>query len=393
MPLTATKNRLLWVGRREMPPNLVAALDGPWEVALSDRLERQELDWAQVVVLAPSPPELDDIKPLLDLLDRLDRSAAVGLLLLPKWHLQEHPLAQRSGQTIVADAAASPSQLSGRLQAALALQGVIRDLKAEVAAVRGFGKGIARNLEEMDEEMRLAARLQRDFLPQTLPELPGLNFASLFRPASWVSGDIYDVFQLDEQHVGFYVADVVGHGMPAALLTMFIKKALPAKLIQGKSYKIIPPHKALETLNSELCQQQFSSCQFCTAFYGVINASTHLLRYARAGHPMPFFLAGDGTVKRLEGEGPLLGVFPNEKFQDCQVQLSAGQRVVVYSDGAEDRLSGIKQTTSALLEELLRLRHFRAQEMLFHLASQFDRPNDDARCEDDVTVVVVDATA
>ena len=83
-------------------------------------------------------------------------------------------------------------------------------------------------------------------MSRRLPEVGPIRFGALYRPATWVSGDIYDVVRLDETHVGFYVADAVGHGMPAALLTMFIKKALLTKRILGHTYEILPPHVSLQ---------------------------------------------------------------------------------------------------------------------------------------------------
>ena len=79
-------------------------------------------------------------------------------------------------------------------------------------------------MTRLDEELRLAAKLQQDFLPKQLPQVGPIHFHSLFRPAGYVSGDLYDVMRLDEKRVGFFPVDAVGHGMPAALLTMFIKR-------------------------------------------------------------------------------------------------------------------------------------------------------------------------
>ncbi|MCJ7730115.1 MAG: SpoIIE family protein phosphatase, partial [Sedimentisphaerales bacterium] len=81
-------------------------------------------------------------------------------------------------------------------------------------------------MSSLTEQLRLAGQVQRDFLPSYLPDNDRLRWAAIFLPAECVSGDIYDVARLDEQHIGFYIADVVGHGMPAALLTIFIKQAL-----------------------------------------------------------------------------------------------------------------------------------------------------------------------
>jgi len=87
----------------------------------------------------------------------------------------------------------------------------------------------------MAEQLRVAGMVQRDFLPAKLPNSNKLHWGTIFLPAEWVSGDIYDVMRIDESHIGFYVADVVGHGMPAALLTMFLKQALVMRQTSGLS--------------------------------------------------------------------------------------------------------------------------------------------------------------
>src|SRR5207249_7672462 len=122
-----------------------------------------------------------------------------------------------------------------------ALQSEITELQLEVNALRCRDESLKFYMHRVDEEMRLAARLQQDFLPKSLPQLGRVHFHALFRPAGYVSGDLYDVMRLDEKHIGFYMADAVGHGMPAALLTMFIKNALVTKQITDNGYRLLTP--------------------------------------------------------------------------------------------------------------------------------------------------------
>ncbi len=91
--------------------------------------------------------------------------------------------------------------------------------------------------------------------------------------------------RIDEDHVGFYIADAVGHGMPAALLTIFIKRTLQTKETTKNGYRIIPPDEALAHLNNELVKQQLSLCQFVTMVYAILNTKTLELQWARAGTP------------------------------------------------------------------------------------------------------------
>jgi sigma-B regulation protein RsbU (phosphoserine phosphatase) len=190
--------------------------------------------------------------------------------------------------------------------------------------------------------------------------------------------------------VGFYVADVVGHGMPAALLTMFIKKALVTKRIVGNSYEIVPPHVSLGELNRDICQQNLSACHFCTALYCVLDTESLTLTYCRGGHPEPILIRADGSTLRPDGKGALLGVFEEEEFTSSTLQLAPGDRLLLYTDGAEDALR-TPQTEEAPLERIIRpWLTLPREEMLLKLTAAIDVSAGKHRPTDDVTVMVVD---
>ncbi len=214
------------------------------------------------------------------------------------------------------------------------LQDKISQLSFELNLLKRRDEHVNGMMTKLDEEQRLAARLQQDFLPKTLPQVGSVHFHTLFRPASYVSGDLYDVMRLDEKHVGFYVADAVGHGMPAALLTMFMKNALVTKDIANGSYRVLDPSETMTRLNNSLCEQNLSNATFATAVYGTLNTHTLKLSIARGGHPQPLLIR-DGMMIDLDAQGALLGIFPEEKFETCHVQLQRGDRVLVYTDGIE----------------------------------------------------------
>src|SRR5688572_16047776 len=138
------------------------------------------------------------------------------------------------------------------------LQSEIDALQREMATLRKRDESLNFYMHRLDEELRLAAKLQQDFLPKSLPQIGKVHFHTLFRPAGYVSGDLYDVMRIDEKHVGFYMADAVGHGMPAALLTMFIKNALVTKQITQDGYRLVPPSQSMARLNDALVDQNLS---------------------------------------------------------------------------------------------------------------------------------------
>src|SRR5215213_3366570 len=204
-------------------------------------------------------------------------------------------------------------------------------LRSELNLLRRRDETLNFHLHRLDEELRLAARLQQDFLPKELPEVGPVRFHTLFRPAGYVSGDLYDVMRL-----GFYMADAVGHGVPAALLTMFIKQALVTKEIVPGGYRLVPPGESMARLNQTLVDQNLAHATFATALYGVIDTQTLDVTVARAGHPAPVVIrAGGETIEPLQPDGGLLGVFPDEQYQSLTTRLAPGDRLLVYTDGIE----------------------------------------------------------
>jgi sigma-B regulation protein RsbU (phosphoserine phosphatase) len=190
-------------------------------------------------------------------------------------------------------------------------------------------------VDNVKEQLRLAGMLQRDFLPAQLPNSDDLQWVVTFLPAEWVSGDIYDVARIDEQHIGFYIADAVGHSMPAALLTMFIKQALVMRQTVDKNYRIFSPAEVVKNLNVKMAGQKLSGYQFATCCYCLLNVKTRQLTFARAGHPYPILLRQGEAPIQLQARGSLLGIFENADFVQETVQLQAGDRLLLYSDGAE----------------------------------------------------------
>lgn len=202
------------------------------------------------------------------------------------------------------------------------------DRSHEIADPKAFASNMA-------EQLRVAGLVQRDFLPGDLPNSELLQWGTIFLPAEWVSGDIYDIVRVDESHIGFYVADVVGHGMPAALLTMFLKHALAMRQTIGNSYHIFSPAEVMTNLNTRMTEQKLSGNQFATCCYCLLNTKTLRLTYSRAGHPYPILIPRGQMPKQLEIQGSLLGIFENTKYLEQTIQLAQGDKLLLYSDGAE----------------------------------------------------------
>ncbi len=243
-------------------------------------------------------------------------------------------------------------------------------------------------VDSVKEQLRLAGLLQRDFLPAQLPNSDDLQWAVTFLPAEWVSGDIYDVARIDEQHIGFYVADAVGHSMPAALLTMFIKQALVMRQTTEKNYRIFSPAEVIKNLNTKMAGQKLSGYQFATCCYCLLNVKTRQLTFARAGHPYPILLRKGEPPRQLEARGSLLGIFESAEFLQESVQLQSGDRLLLYSDGAELLVGRLHDKAGfQFAEEFLAMKDCPIAEIVDRLTEQARSRDIDPAEVDDLTLV------
>jgi serine phosphatase RsbU (regulator of sigma subunit) len=297
-----------------------------------------------------------------------------------------------SGAGVPTADAVDPVALAAALQATVdTLQCEVASLQVEIELLRRRDNALNRYMQQTDEEMRLAARLQRDFLPKQLPQIGQVRFHTLFRPAGYVSGDLYDIMRLDEHHVGFYMADAVGHGLPAALLTMFIKNALVTKQIGPEGYRLLEPSQTMARLNDALISANLSYATFATAIYGWVDARSHSVCFCRGGHPNPVVVRADGRIEHTHSDGPLLGIFPDEVFTDCRVPLEPGDKLLVYSDGVEVAFCETEHVDpTQWLRELESCRNCPAERLIQEFADRIDRNGGSLAPKDDLTVIAIE---
>jgi len=283
-----------------------------------------------------------------------------------------------------------PEELWGRICSLLHYTPLFQRIEHYMGQLEKWAFTLNNRFEELHQELRLAWRVQQDFLPKQLPKSLKLRFAALYRPASWVSGDIYDIFQLDERHIGFYIADVVGHGVAAGLMTLFVKRALVTKEIVSNNYRLLPPNEALARLNLELSNLELPEHQFVTALYGIINVQTCQLTFARAGHPYPLLIPPGEKPTKVEMEGSLLGIFAEAQFPKKETQLAPGSKLFLFTDGMEQAF-GDEKGDAEMLNQIARLSHLPADEMIDALAGVLDCQENSLHPADDITAVVIES--
>lgn len=191
--------------------------------------------------------------------------------------------------------------------------------------------------QQIQGDLAAAARIQRESLPTGSDVMAPLKAAWTFIPASHVSGDSFNFVQLSDRLVGFYLLDVSGHGIPAALLSTSVSHSLvPLNGIVGLPDDYLHPAQLLAKLNRDLCRPDGEMTNYATMVYGVIDRFTGQGQIATAGHPAPMLLRRSGALEMLETSGLPVGMFDFASYDAQPFQLGAGDRLLLYSDGVTE---------------------------------------------------------
>ena len=176
-------------------------------------------------------------------------------------------------------------------------------------------------------ESEYAFDIQRALLPREIPQVPGFSIAGAWQPAKLVGGDYYDVFPLPGGRLALAVADVSGKGMAAALLMSSLQATTKAYAGTTNS-----PRELCVLVNRAI-SSSIASGKFITFFFGVLDAGTMRFTYTNAGHNHPVLRSRDGTCRKLGAGGAVLGIFPDAAYEEGEVPLSAGDQLVIFTDG------------------------------------------------------------
>jgi serine phosphatase RsbU (regulator of sigma subunit) len=211
----------------------------------------------------------------------------------------------------------------------------LREARRELALLNRVVASMRTELEERSDELQLAAHVQRDFLPLPVPPLHGVRITTFYRPLAQVSGDVYHVEQVDEDRLAIFLADAVGHGIPAALLGMAVCRTLETTDLSHGRIEVLGPGETLARANRRLVAQQRMTTRFATAIAGVLDCRTRRLRLAVAGHPPAVLLRPGEPPRPVEADGGLLGIFADEGYDEIELALEPNDRLLFYSDGFE----------------------------------------------------------
>jgi serine phosphatase RsbU (regulator of sigma subunit)/anti-sigma regulatory factor (Ser/Thr protein kinase) len=180
--------------------------------------------------------------------------------------------------------------------------------------------------ERFEQELRVARLIQQTLLPKEVPHLPGWQIAAFYLPARAVGGDFYDFLIFPDGLVGFIIGDVTDKGVPAALVM-----ATTRSLLRAAAERLIFPGLVLERAN-ELLHADIPPKMFVTCLYALLDPVSGRLRYANAGHDLPYRCRPNG-IEELRATGMPLGLMPGMRYEEKEAVLAPGETMLLYSDG------------------------------------------------------------
>jgi sigma-B regulation protein RsbU (phosphoserine phosphatase) len=193
-------------------------------------------------------------------------------------------------------------------------------------------------LESLKGDLAIASEIQQAILPRIFPPFPEnaqqLDIAASMHAAKDVGGDFYDFFRIDDDHIGFSIADVSGKGIPAAIFMAVSRTLIRATGIRGGN-----PSDCI-TYSNKLLATESVDCMFVTVFYGIYTISTGEISYCNAGHNPPIVLKADGTAMELPmPQDPLMGALEDMTYHDVNMKLEPGETLVMFTDGVNEAMN------------------------------------------------------
>ncbi len=287
------------------------------------------------------------------------------------------------------------SDITARVQAE-------EELRNALDALGDVNQKLSETNRRLKQSLGAAAKIQQSLLPDSMPVVKGLRFAWRLHPCEELAGDTLNVFRLDDNHVGVYLLDVMGHGVAAALLAVSVSRMLSPtahfssffwERRRGASeYTLTPPTEVANRLNAHFPWEPETG-QFFTLVYGILDVRENTFRYVSAGHPPLLHVTETGAHELPASEGLPIGL-SNKPYQEQCVLLQPGERLVIYSDGVSEAMNGQGE-----LFGTARLRNLLTQHRTLPLNDSLDRVFDaltewhgEQRFNDDISIVALGRT-
>ena len=253
----------------------------------------------------------------------------------------------------------------------------------------------------VEDDLKAAAWMQQRLLPLVTQSAPGVRCSWRIQPSGYIAGDIFNLFPLDQEETGFYLLDVCGHGVPAAMMSVALSMVLTPDATQGSPLRrydsvsgrsqTLSPEEAIRELNRRF---QSKDDRFFTIIYGVFDAASSTLRFAQAGHPSPILIRRGKESTVLGTGGMPVGLWPEIDFDCFDISVSAGDRILLYSDGVTECVNRDGQAfgEGRLLTYLSDNQERALEELLNGLLTEIRIWRGNSEFSDDVSLLAVEIT-
>ncbi|MCX8129219.1 MAG: SpoIIE family protein phosphatase [Clostridia bacterium] len=274
--------------------------------------------------------------------------------------------------------------------------------------LKEYAENLDRTVEKRTQELRLinqrlledleyARDIQKAILPSTLPKEQGVSFCARYFPAERVSGDFYNIFKIDENNIGMYIGDVAGHGVPAAMLMVFLNQSIKTiSEANEKKSEILKPSEVLKSLYTSFNRTNFKEDVYVVLIYAVYNIKDKRLTYSSAGiNVPPLIIKKDTGVTEMEVKGfPICKFieYYSAEYADETLQLKKGDKIFFYTDGLVEAENEVRELFGEnRLKGLLREnREYTCLKLIEKIEKTFFRFLDKKILKDDITFFVME---
>ncbi len=260
-------------------------------------------------------------------------------------------------------------------------------------------KNLAEAYHVIEESLISAGHLFEALLPQPTEQFGDLLFESLFIPCEYVAGDMFNYFKLDGNRIAFYLLDVTGHGVPAAMTSFTLSHFLTppsTRESHGSNHFLImnEPVELASNLN-QIFHSQSGKGRAFTIIFGIIHTEKQEIRFIQAGHPSPIYLSASGEAKTIGNGGPPMGFFKDAVFEEYTTPFKPGDRLLLYSDAIVECANNADEPYGAdqLMEKAVQTRDLSLKRSMNTLREELEKWSPNGAFEDDFTLVGIEYLA
>jgi sigma-B regulation protein RsbU (phosphoserine phosphatase) len=295
-------------------------------------------------------------------------------------------------------------ELNARIRAGERILKLEKDLEERNKKLSESNKKLTEAYSVIKRDLEAAAEIQSSLLPESASIVYGIQFDWIFIPCTFVAGDIFNYFKLDEHHLGFYLLDVAGHGISAAMLSVALSKVLspvnhqecllkPSNPDLGPPYyELTSPALAVQSLNDRF-QADGDTSRYFTMVYGIIDTRDGRTSMTQAGHPPPILLRKGAQHASTMGSGGYpVGLMPDLAYEENEVHLEKGDRLILYSDGITECANNEKEqfSTERLMALLEKGKDLTMNELMGRIEQHLRQWKGNDEFEDDITLLAME---